>query len=149
MFVWWRNAVLPKGVTWLLECMESWRWVTWLVRWSSATSFSHDQHTHLHNYCSPQRGRVTWESMMCLFTFSAGWVNFRSWGFLRDDQLFDLFGDWPASCYRMMCSFRGCFWKVLFMLWSIRSKINKPVFIQVSSHPQCCYVQLVSHGYIY
>lgn len=46
LFAWWRNAVPLKGITWLLECMEPWRWVTWLVRWSLAASFSHDQHTY-------------------------------------------------------------------------------------------------------
>lgn len=86
LFVWWRNAVPLKGITWLLECMEPWWWVTWLVRWSSAAGFSHDQHTYTITAAlkwGRVRGRVAWESMMCLFTFSAGWVNLRSWGFLR------------------------------------------------------------------
>lgn len=86
LFVWWSNAVPLKGITWLLECMEPWWWVTWLVRWSSAAGFSHDQHTYTITAAlkwGKVRGRVAWESMMCLFTFSAGWVNLRSWGFLR------------------------------------------------------------------
>lgn len=90
LFVWWRNTVPPKASP---DCWNAW----------SRGGESHGRsggprptvslmiNRHIHNYCSPQRGKVRGrfasESMMCLFTFSAGWVDIRSCGFLKTDQL--------------------------------------------------------------
>lgn len=104
--------------------------------------------THIHNYCSPQRGkvrgRVAWESMICLFTFSAGWVDVRSWGLLRTDQMFGVRWLTKALLYQsvwMCVHFRKCLYWLLFLVNSVKkekSKIN--VFKHVSSNiPPVCY----------
>lgn len=77
--LWWRNAAPPKGITWLLECMDPWQWVTWMVRWSSAASFSHDQHTYT-QLLQPSKGESEGKSCLRindLFVHFLCWLGWR------------------------------------------------------------------------
>ncbi len=103
--------------------------------------------THIHNYCSPQRGkvrgRVAWESMMCLFTFSAGWVDVRSWGFLRTDQMFGVWWLTKVLLYQsvwMCVHFRKCLYWLLFLVNTVKkekSKMNECFQTGFLKHATC------------
>ncbi len=106
--LWWRNAASPKGITWLLECMEPWRWVTWLVRWSSARKFL-SWSTHIYTITAALKGGKWGEELLenqwcvCSLSLLAGLTldHEASWGPTRCLE----FGDWLKFYCTRVC---GC-----------------------------------------